>query len=360
MKKNDFITILQVRLASINSADKASAIDYYKELIEEKMEEGIEEEYAVASVGRIDDIVAIIMSDLKSYDGSYKQTEIERVHNKQNVNTSNSHDRSSSGNISDNGSLNSNSFSSSYDSDNNSYGDNGFIKKNKPPYTYTDKGFNKKSYANFDDDFGFAKDNNADAKNNHTQNQDDSTFVHANNDKKNQENNGYDDDIFESKKKYNDNQDNRKNNNNQEYSNYYSTNENPNNDRTNQNSQSEKKSENSQNKLSNGLKTFFDAATKTIVGLSPLLTVCLYFAIAISGVLTMVLSVTVWVPFLVTPFTMDFTTIETIISISLGTAIMSAIMSVGGGFWVWAKKIKKSSKQAFDKTFKNKKEKSDI
>ena len=64
MTKNDFLSELYRRLSTIPSEDRASSIEYYSEMINDKIEDGIPEPYAVAMLGDIDDIVNQIISDI--------------------------------------------------------------------------------------------------------------------------------------------------------------------------------------------------------------------------------------------------------------------------------------------------------
>ena len=63
MKKFDFITQLRAKLWSIPEADRQRSVDYYTEMIEDRMEEGLSEEEAVAAVGDLEEIVKTILSE---------------------------------------------------------------------------------------------------------------------------------------------------------------------------------------------------------------------------------------------------------------------------------------------------------
>ncbi len=51
MKKNEFLSELRERLTGLSEADLNRSLDYYTEMIDERMEDGISEDEAVAEVG---------------------------------------------------------------------------------------------------------------------------------------------------------------------------------------------------------------------------------------------------------------------------------------------------------------------
>lgn len=57
MTKADFLSELRARLKDLPQADIDRSIDYYTEIIDDCMEDGMDEESAVASLGSLDDIV---------------------------------------------------------------------------------------------------------------------------------------------------------------------------------------------------------------------------------------------------------------------------------------------------------------
>ena len=63
MNKFDFITELRAKLWSIPEADAVASVEYYAEMIDERMEEGLSEEEAVAAIGDLDEIVKNIIAD---------------------------------------------------------------------------------------------------------------------------------------------------------------------------------------------------------------------------------------------------------------------------------------------------------
>lgn len=63
MNKNTFIITLRERLKGLPSEDIDKSVDYYCELIEDRIEEGESEEEAIATLGSIDEIVQKILAD---------------------------------------------------------------------------------------------------------------------------------------------------------------------------------------------------------------------------------------------------------------------------------------------------------
>lgn len=64
MKKEEFLSALQERLAGLPPEDIRKSVDYYREMIEDRMEDGMSEEDAVAAVGTLDEVVSQILSDM--------------------------------------------------------------------------------------------------------------------------------------------------------------------------------------------------------------------------------------------------------------------------------------------------------
>ena len=63
MKKNEFLEELKTRLWAMPEADKERSADYYAEMIDDRMEDGLSEEEAVAAVGDLDEIVKQILNE---------------------------------------------------------------------------------------------------------------------------------------------------------------------------------------------------------------------------------------------------------------------------------------------------------
>ncbi len=64
MTKLEFILALNERLSGLPQDDVRERLNFYSEMIEDRVEEGLSEEKAVAAVGSVDEIVAQITDDL--------------------------------------------------------------------------------------------------------------------------------------------------------------------------------------------------------------------------------------------------------------------------------------------------------
>jgi len=60
MNKWEFLSMLRDRLGSLPEDDIRSSVDYYSEMIDDRMEEGLSEEESVAAVGSLDEIISQI------------------------------------------------------------------------------------------------------------------------------------------------------------------------------------------------------------------------------------------------------------------------------------------------------------
>lgn len=56
MDKNTFLSELQKRLKGLPEEDVQRTLEYYREMIEDRMEEGLSEEEAVANIGSVEEI----------------------------------------------------------------------------------------------------------------------------------------------------------------------------------------------------------------------------------------------------------------------------------------------------------------
>lgn len=63
MKKQEFLDKLKKRLWAMPEADVQNSLDYYSEMIDDRMEDGLAEEEAVAAVGDLEEIVNQILSE---------------------------------------------------------------------------------------------------------------------------------------------------------------------------------------------------------------------------------------------------------------------------------------------------------
>ena len=64
MKKIEFLNILAARLQSLPPKEVQRSVSYYMEMIDDRIEDGMSEEEAVAALGNIDDIVNNILLDI--------------------------------------------------------------------------------------------------------------------------------------------------------------------------------------------------------------------------------------------------------------------------------------------------------
>jgi len=64
MGKNEFLENLRRRLSGIPQVDADERVSFYSEMIDDKIEEGLTEEQAVAGLGTVDEIVAQILSEV--------------------------------------------------------------------------------------------------------------------------------------------------------------------------------------------------------------------------------------------------------------------------------------------------------
>ena len=63
MNKFDFLTQFRARLWALPEEDKQRSVDYYGEMIDDRMEDGLSEEEAVAAVGDLEEIIQQILSE---------------------------------------------------------------------------------------------------------------------------------------------------------------------------------------------------------------------------------------------------------------------------------------------------------
>lgn len=63
MNKKTFVRLLSRRLRALSAAERAESLDYYTEMIQDRMEEGLSEEQAVGQLGSVDEIARQILQD---------------------------------------------------------------------------------------------------------------------------------------------------------------------------------------------------------------------------------------------------------------------------------------------------------
>lgn len=64
MTKQEFTDALRARLAGLPEADVAERLDFYGEMIDDRMEDGLSEEEAVADVGTVEEIAEQIIASI--------------------------------------------------------------------------------------------------------------------------------------------------------------------------------------------------------------------------------------------------------------------------------------------------------
>lgn len=64
MDKRTFLAELRARLTGLPEAEVEERLSFYAEMIEDRMEDGLTEEQAVAGVGSVEEVMAQIMSEL--------------------------------------------------------------------------------------------------------------------------------------------------------------------------------------------------------------------------------------------------------------------------------------------------------
>ena len=64
MCKQEFLNALQARLACMPCADATERLAFYSEMIDDRIEEGLPEEEAVAAVGSVEEIAAQILAEI--------------------------------------------------------------------------------------------------------------------------------------------------------------------------------------------------------------------------------------------------------------------------------------------------------
>ena len=63
MKKDEFLDALRVKLSGMSKDDLEDRLDFYEEMIDDKIDEGYSEEDAVASIGTADEIADQILTE---------------------------------------------------------------------------------------------------------------------------------------------------------------------------------------------------------------------------------------------------------------------------------------------------------
>lgn len=64
MNKKQFLEAIRNRIKGLPENDIDKSLDYYSEMIDDRVEDGMTEEEAVAALGTVDEIVAQILNDI--------------------------------------------------------------------------------------------------------------------------------------------------------------------------------------------------------------------------------------------------------------------------------------------------------
>ncbi|MBQ9841524.1 MAG: DUF1700 domain-containing protein [Clostridia bacterium] len=64
MTKLEFLSQLERALSALPAAERADRLDFYREMIDDRMEEGLTEQQAVEAIGSVDTVVAQIAADI--------------------------------------------------------------------------------------------------------------------------------------------------------------------------------------------------------------------------------------------------------------------------------------------------------
>lgn len=64
MTKQEFLTQLEQGLSGLPQNDRAERVEFYREMIEDRVEDGMTEEEAVAQIGSVSDIISQIIADI--------------------------------------------------------------------------------------------------------------------------------------------------------------------------------------------------------------------------------------------------------------------------------------------------------
>ena len=78
MKKQEFLEKLRNQLWALSEVDQKSSLEYYAEMIDDRMEDGLSEEEAVAAVGDLDEIVKQIRQEMPQPPVSVKKEPVQQ------------------------------------------------------------------------------------------------------------------------------------------------------------------------------------------------------------------------------------------------------------------------------------------
>lgn len=75
MNKFEFLTLLRERLSGLPCEDIEKTLDYYSEMIDDRVEEGLTEDEAVAALGNLDTIVTQAFADSAAFNANARKEE---------------------------------------------------------------------------------------------------------------------------------------------------------------------------------------------------------------------------------------------------------------------------------------------
>lgn len=78
MRKQEFLEKLRAQLWALSPADIQRSLDYYSEMIDDRMEDGLTEEEAVAAIGDLDEIVQQIRQEMPQPPASVKKEQAQQ------------------------------------------------------------------------------------------------------------------------------------------------------------------------------------------------------------------------------------------------------------------------------------------
>lgn len=78
MTKLEFLAALRERLSDLPREDREEKLNFYAEMIADRMEEGLSEEEAVLAVGSLDEIVATLVSEPSRSENKKKKVAVKR------------------------------------------------------------------------------------------------------------------------------------------------------------------------------------------------------------------------------------------------------------------------------------------
>ena len=73
MTKNEFIKNLSDMLSGLDETDIQKSIEFYSEIIDDSIEDGVSEDEAIEALGNINDVVEQIRCDVLKQDGIFEE-----------------------------------------------------------------------------------------------------------------------------------------------------------------------------------------------------------------------------------------------------------------------------------------------